>query len=292
MIRSSGLYDSDLNLLKTWDELLAAGLDLSVGYTNTDGARGAATSGYTVLYVNNPEGTILAIDNSITEIAKYSLAACTHLEQVIFPNTLVTIGERAFNNASSLTNLVIPESVTSIGQYAFKGNTSLVSVVINGRYRPAYFSGHNIVYHTVVEPLERSSRRSLVFIAKRVIFIYIGFEDTLKSCTLALCFNIHAGCKYLYRKLAQLLHHTDFFDNYGYVFLEIDGSVIEYTLAPGQSLIVDTGNLAAMDITVDVNIQTVKGVGNALFGGEGRTSRYDDGSGKGARAVRDHGELH
>jgi len=59
------------------------------------------------------------------------------------------------------------------------------------------------------------------------------------------------------------------FTGNGCVFLEIDGSVVEYTLAPGQSLIVDTGNLAAMDSTVSVDVQTVKGIGNALFGGEG-----------------------
>ena len=59
------------------------------------------------------------------------------------------------------------------------------------------------------------------------------------------------------------------FTGNGYVFLEIDGSVVEYTLAPGQSLIVDTGNLAAMDASVDMNIQSVKGIGNKIFGGEG-----------------------
>ena len=64
------------------------------------------------------------------------------------------------------------------------------------------------------------------------------------------------------------------------VFLEIDGSVIEYTLAPGQSLIVDTGNLAAMDATVDVNIQSVRGVGNVLFGGEGLFNTVVTGPGR------------
>lgn len=59
------------------------------------------------------------------------------------------------------------------------------------------------------------------------------------------------------------------FTGNGIVFLEIDGSVIEYTLAAGQSLVVDTGILAAMDLSVSVDIQSVKGVGNALFGGEG-----------------------
>lgn len=55
----------------------------------------------------------------------------------------------------------------------------------------------------------------------------------------------------------------------GIVFLEIDGSAIEYDLAAGESLILDTGHLALMDATCSVDIQTTGGVGNALFGGEG-----------------------
>ena len=59
------------------------------------------------------------------------------------------------------------------------------------------------------------------------------------------------------------------FDGKGIVFLEIDGSCIEYDLAAGESILVDTGYLAAMDATCSVDVETVKGVGNALFGGEG-----------------------
>lgn len=55
----------------------------------------------------------------------------------------------------------------------------------------------------------------------------------------------------------------------GLVFLEIDGSAIEYDLAPGQKKIIDTGYLAAMDATCTLDAQTVKGVKNVLFGGEG-----------------------
>ncbi len=55
----------------------------------------------------------------------------------------------------------------------------------------------------------------------------------------------------------------------GIVFLEIDGSVIERDLAPGEQLIVDTGYLAMMDETCTMDVQTVKGVTNMLFGGEG-----------------------
>ncbi|MDE6005168.1 MAG: TIGR00266 family protein [Oscillospiraceae bacterium] len=59
------------------------------------------------------------------------------------------------------------------------------------------------------------------------------------------------------------------FSGSGMLFLEVDGSVISYTLAPNQSLLIDTGYLAAMDGTCSIEIETVKGVGNALLGGEG-----------------------
>lgn len=55
----------------------------------------------------------------------------------------------------------------------------------------------------------------------------------------------------------------------GIVFLEIDGSVVEYDLRANESILVDTGYLAAMDDTCSIEVETVKGVGNALFGGEG-----------------------
>ena len=55
----------------------------------------------------------------------------------------------------------------------------------------------------------------------------------------------------------------------GMAFIEVDGYAVEYDLKPGQQLVVDTGNLAMMDDTCSVEIQTVKGVKNMLFGGEG-----------------------
>ena len=55
----------------------------------------------------------------------------------------------------------------------------------------------------------------------------------------------------------------------GLAFIEIDGSAHEYDLAAGQSMIVDTGYLAAMEATCTMDIQTVPGLKNALFGGEG-----------------------
>ncbi len=55
----------------------------------------------------------------------------------------------------------------------------------------------------------------------------------------------------------------------GIAFLEFDGHVVEYDLQPGQQIIVDTGYLAAMEATCNIDIQSVSGVKNVLFGGEG-----------------------
>ncbi len=55
----------------------------------------------------------------------------------------------------------------------------------------------------------------------------------------------------------------------GLVFIEMDGSVIEYDLAAGETMLIDTGYLAAMDATCSMDIQSTGSVGNALFGGEG-----------------------
>lgn len=55
----------------------------------------------------------------------------------------------------------------------------------------------------------------------------------------------------------------------GMAFLEIDGHAVEYQLATGQSLVVDTGYLAAMSESCSIDVVTVPGVKNMLFGGEG-----------------------
>lgn len=55
----------------------------------------------------------------------------------------------------------------------------------------------------------------------------------------------------------------------GIAFAEFDGHVVEYDLKPGQQIIVDSGYLAAMESTCQIDIQTVPGLKNAVFGGEG-----------------------
>lgn len=59
------------------------------------------------------------------------------------------------------------------------------------------------------------------------------------------------------------------FDGPGTVFAALDGEIVEYTLAAGQRLLVDTGHLAMFEPSVTYDIQMVKGIKNLIFGGEG-----------------------
>ena len=66
----------------------------------------------------------------------------------------------------------------------------------------------------------------------------------------------------------------------GTAFVELDGSVVEYDLGPGERLIASTGQVAMMDATCTLDVQTVKGVKNALFGGEGLFNTVVTGPGR------------
>lgn len=66
----------------------------------------------------------------------------------------------------------------------------------------------------------------------------------------------------------------------GMAFLEIDGDVVEYDLAPGQQIVVDTGYVAMMDATCKMEIQSVAGIKNKLLGGEGFFNTVVTGPGK------------
>lgn len=66
----------------------------------------------------------------------------------------------------------------------------------------------------------------------------------------------------------------------GTAFIEIDGSAVEYMLAPGQQMVIDTGYLAMMDATCTMDVKGVAGVKNALFGGESFFNTIITGPGK------------
>lgn len=70
------------------------------------------------------------------------------------------------------------------------------------------------------------------------------------------------------------------FSGSGIVFLEVDGSLKEYTLAPGEKKVMETGHLVMMDDTCQMDIERISGVKNVVFGGEGLFNTVVTGPGK------------
>ena len=66
----------------------------------------------------------------------------------------------------------------------------------------------------------------------------------------------------------------------GTAFVEVDGAVVNYNLAPGQQMVVDTGYLVAMDPSVQMTIQQVPGLKNKFLGGEGLFNTVVTGPGR------------
>ena len=70
------------------------------------------------------DGRCLIIDGVLNSFAPAGLTEYT------IPDSVTTIGERAFAYCSNLTSVTIGDSVTTIGDYAFYGCSSLTSVAI------------------------------------------------------------------------------------------------------------------------------------------------------------------
>lgn len=66
----------------------------------------------------------------------------------------------------------------------------------------------------------------------------------------------------------------------GIAFIEVDGEAIEYDLAAGQSMVINSGYLAMMDSTCSMEVQTVKGLKNVVLGGEGLFNTVVKGPGR------------
>lgn len=66
----------------------------------------------------------------------------------------------------------------------------------------------------------------------------------------------------------------------GIAFAEVDGELVECTLAPGEQLVVDTGYVMGFELSVSMDIQQVKGLKNMVLGGEGLFNTVLTGPGK------------
>jgi len=80
-------------------------------------------------------------DYTVTGLGEYSFAAnpynghqgnplCSNIRSVTIPQSVTSIGDRAFDGCSALTTLSLGEKIKTIGNYAFENCTSLTGVTI------------------------------------------------------------------------------------------------------------------------------------------------------------------
>lgn len=147
-----GVYDENGNLIASWNQLEAYGLDLSKDYSwsnkewendPTSGTRILKDHGYTGLLVFPDDIDYIGygqfhFSENLTgvairsgKIASSVFAHCPNLKTVIFGKNVTSIGDSAFQDVQGLEEVVISDSVVSIGGQSFYGCKNLKSVKLN-----------------------------------------------------------------------------------------------------------------------------------------------------------------
>ena len=120
------------------------------------------------------------IPNSVTSIGERAFYGCSGLTSIAIPNSVTTIEWYAFYRCSKLTSVTIPNSVTSIGYDAFESCFNLTSVTIPNSVTSiksfAFFGNPNL--SVVVSLIENPFSISYVF------GDYSGSGDYFNNATL------------------------------------------------------------------------------------------------------------
>jgi hypothetical protein len=113
---------------------------------------------------------------------------CISLEEIIIPDTVITIGAEAFGKCESLSKLIIPDNVISSNLNIIKDCNNLVELVL----------GKNLIY--LVESL--SNNNSLESITLRMDFIPNYFMSLVSIFPLNVVFYVQEELILEYQKLA------------------------------------------------------------------------------------------
>jgi len=74
----------------------------------------------------------VTIPDSVTSIGKRAFWRCAKLVSVTIGNNVTTIGDETFRDCRNLTSVTIPNSVTSIGKYTFRNCDNLKNIIVIG----------------------------------------------------------------------------------------------------------------------------------------------------------------
>ncbi len=90
---------------------------------NSEGIHINIENGILIRYIGKE--TEIVIPDTVTEIGDRALVRYTHLTSVVIPDSVIKIGGGAFIGCTNLVSVTIPSSVTKVGFAAFIGCKSL-----------------------------------------------------------------------------------------------------------------------------------------------------------------------
>ncbi len=114
-----GAYNENGTLIKSWDELVAMGLNVEANYDKND----LSMLGSTILSTIG-EPVKIVLPNTVTKIGNSNFAGCRYLKEIVISDSVETIGTSAFAS-TSLEKLTLGKSLKTIGDSAFAANRSL-----------------------------------------------------------------------------------------------------------------------------------------------------------------------
>ena len=102
----------------------------NTAYKDIDGNLYTKDGKTLIQYAIGKKDTSFTIPDSVTSIGLRAFSGCTGLTGVTIGNSVNTIGHAAFSVCTGLTSVTIPDSVTTMGSFAFSTCRKLTSVTI------------------------------------------------------------------------------------------------------------------------------------------------------------------
>ncbi|MBE5763888.1 MAG: leucine-rich repeat domain-containing protein [Clostridiales bacterium] len=103
----------------------------------------------------------VTIPNSIITIGDRAFGECDKLESITIPDSVTSIGEFAFIGNKALTSITIGKGLTSIGDYAFSGCNALERITVDEE-NTKYKSTNNCLIETETNSLLRGCKNSII----------------------------------------------------------------------------------------------------------------------------------
>ena len=129
-------------------------------YASEDGVLFNKNKTVLIQYPIEKDNQKYMIPDSVTSIGDRAFEYCTSLTSITIPESVTSIGLGAFEYCFSLTSITIPDSVTSIGDFAFEECSSLTSITLNNPNCKIFDSKSTIHYSATIYGYEGSTAQA------------------------------------------------------------------------------------------------------------------------------------